>query len=252
MFTKPGKVKYSNIHLLAALVQDLYRYHPDFIVHVIDTLMEQITLGLEQNDPRYSQKRLAEVKYLGELYNYKMIDSPVIFDTLYRIVTVGHRKLQSTPNSSLTDRIAGGTPTPDSLNPLDMPDDFFRIRLVCGVLDTCGSCFDRGSAKGKLDFFLTFFQVRSFRWPRLKNLLTVQVLHLHQGASDDGDGLRHSRHLRSDQSAMENRFDFRRGGVSFCGISETELSNAGARQDHRKRAAGARARQDHRKRTAGG
>ncbi|KAL9125095.1 MAG: hypothetical protein Q9217_005649 [Psora testacea] len=39
-----------------------------------------------------------------------------------------------------------------------MPDDFFRIRLVCTMLDTCGVCFDRGAARKKLDFFLTFFQ----------------------------------------------------------------------------------------------
>lgn len=54
---------------------------------------------------------------------------------------------------------ASGTPTLDRLNPLDMPDDFFRIRIVCMVLDTCGICFDRGAAKKKLDFFLTFLQV---------------------------------------------------------------------------------------------
>lgn len=59
----------------------------------IDTLMEQITLGLEQNDFKINQRRLAEIKYLGELYNYKTVDSPVIFDTLYRIVTFGHREL---------------------------------------------------------------------------------------------------------------------------------------------------------------
>lgn len=41
-----------------------------------------------------------------------------------------------------------------------MPDDFFRIRLVCTMLDFCGGYFDRGSAKKKLDFFLTFFQVQ--------------------------------------------------------------------------------------------
>lgn len=45
------------------------------------------------------------------------------------------------------------------MNPLDLPDDFFRIRLVCTILDFCGGYFDRGSAKRKLDFFLTFFQV---------------------------------------------------------------------------------------------
>lgn len=45
---------------------------------------------------------------------------------------------------------------------MDMPDDFFRIRLVCTLLDVCGMCFERGLAKRKLDFFLTFFQVGLF------------------------------------------------------------------------------------------
>ncbi|KAJ9395312.1 hypothetical protein DTO282F9_7768 [Paecilomyces variotii] len=143
VFSKPGKVKYGNIHLLAILASALYRYHQDFVIGIVDNILERITLGLEQNDFKFNQKRIAEVKYLGELYNYKMIDSPVVFDTLYRIVTFGHE---------------GGTPTPGKINPLDMPDDFFRIRLVCTLLDTCGVCFDRGSAKKKLDFFLTFFQ----------------------------------------------------------------------------------------------
>lgn len=38
-------------------------------------------------------------------------------------------------------------------------DDFFRVRLVCTLLDCCGICFDRGSQKRKLDHFLTVFQV---------------------------------------------------------------------------------------------
>ena len=92
IFSKPGKVKYSNIHLLAVVIGSLYRYHQDFVIMVIDNLLENITLGLEQNDFKFNQRRLAEVKYLGELYNYKMVDSPLIFDTLYRIVTFGHGK----------------------------------------------------------------------------------------------------------------------------------------------------------------
>jgi regulator of nonsense transcripts 2 len=72
-----------------------------------------------------------------------MVDSTVIFDTLYRIVTFGHE---------------GGAPAPGKVNPLDLSDDYFRIRLVCTVLDTCGICFDRGSSRKKLHFFLTFFQ----------------------------------------------------------------------------------------------
>lgn len=92
IFSKPGKVKYSNIHLLAILAGALYRYHQDFVITVVDNVVEQITIGLEQNDFKFNQRRIAEVKYLGELYNYKMVDSPVIFDTLYRIVTFGHGK----------------------------------------------------------------------------------------------------------------------------------------------------------------
>lgn len=143
VFSKPVKVKYGSIHLLAILVSALYRYHQDFVIGVVDNVLEQITLGLEQNDFKFNQKRIAEVKYLGELYNYKMIDSPVIFDTLYRIVTFGH---------------PDGTPKADRMIMLDLPDDYFRVRLACTLLDTCGHCFDRGSAKKKLDFFLTFFQ----------------------------------------------------------------------------------------------
>ncbi|OJD18443.1 hypothetical protein AJ78_01563 [Emergomyces pasteurianus Ep9510] len=123
IFSKPGKVKYGNIHILAILVSALYRYHQDFVIGIVDNILERITLGLEQNDFKFNQRRIAEIKYLGELYNYKMVDSPVIFDTLYRVVTFGHE---------------GGIPAPGKINLLDMPDDFFRIRLVCTLLDTCG------------------------------------------------------------------------------------------------------------------
>ncbi|KAL3469959.1 armadillo-type protein [Aspergillus californicus] len=143
VFSKPAKVKYGNIHLLAILGSALYRYHQGFVIGIVDNVLEYITLGLEQNDFKFNQKRIAEAKYLGELYNYKMIDSPVVFDTLYRIVTFGHE---------------GGTPMSGKINMMDLPDDFFRIRLICTLLDTCGHCFDRGSAKKKLDFFLKFFQ----------------------------------------------------------------------------------------------
>lgn len=142
IFSKPGKVKYGNIHLLAILVSALHRYHQDFVTTVIDDVIEYITLGLEQNDFKYNQRRLAEVKYLAELYNYRMVDHPVIFDTMYKIMTFGH----------------GGVPNPARVNPFDMPDDFFRIRLVATLLETCGIFFNRGAAGKKLDYFLSFFQ----------------------------------------------------------------------------------------------
>ncbi|KAK6346650.1 hypothetical protein TWF696_006770 [Orbilia brochopaga] len=140
--TKIWKVKYSNVFLIAILVFGLFRYHQDFGIRVVDGVLENIRVGLEENDYRMNQRRIATIKYLGELYNYKMIDSPVIFDTLYLILSFGYEE----------------TPRPGVFNPLDPPDNHFRIRLVCTLLDTCGECFDRGSSKKKLDFFLAFFQ----------------------------------------------------------------------------------------------
>ena len=81
------------------------------------------------------------VKYLGELYNYRMVESAIIFKTLYTLITFG-----TTTNN-------------EQMNQLDPVDNFFRIRLVCALLETCGQYFDRGSTKKKLDCFLLSFQV---------------------------------------------------------------------------------------------
>ncbi|KAM0791783.1 hypothetical protein ACM66B_004046 [Microbotryomycetes sp. NB124-2] len=143
-FVKVWKIKYSNIHLFAVLLFDLGRYHPDFSVSVIDDVLENVRLGMERNNFKYNQQRVATARYLGELYNYRVIDSRVIFDTLWSFVTLGH---------------PDGRPHPDAPTPIDSPTDCFRIRLVCVLLDTCGSCFERGNLRKKLDNFLLFFHM---------------------------------------------------------------------------------------------
>lgn len=47
-------------------------------------------MGLELNDFGMQQRRIAHMRFLGELYNYKLVDSSVIFDTLYLILVFGH------------------------------------------------------------------------------------------------------------------------------------------------------------------
>ena len=51
-----------------------------------------------------------------------------------------------------------GHSTPEESETLDPPSNYFRVRLVCVLLATCGHYFSRGSAKVKLDRFLTYFQ----------------------------------------------------------------------------------------------
>lgn len=144
IFQKIWKIKFGNIHLMAILASGLNRYHSEFGVQIVDGVIEEIRMGLEQNIFKHNQRRIAVVKYLGELYNYRMIDSPLVFDTLYSIVTFGHEY---------------GRPARERYCVIDTPNDFFRIRLCCTLLDTCGMCFDRGTSKKKLDDFLVFFQM---------------------------------------------------------------------------------------------
>ncbi|KAK4578946.1 hypothetical protein RGQ29_028851 [Quercus rubra] len=137
-FMKVHKGKYGQIHLIASLTAGLSRYHDEFAIAVVDEVLEEIRLGLELNDYGMQQRRIAHMRFLGELYNYEHVDSSVIFETLYLILVFGH-----------------GTPEQDALDP---PEDSFRIRMVCTLLDTCGHYFDRGSSKRKLDRFLVHFQ----------------------------------------------------------------------------------------------
>ena len=92
VFTKPWKVKWGSIALLAMLTYDLQRYHPAFAIAVVDQVLEDIQRGLEQNVYSINQRRVATAKYLGELYIYRLIGSGIIFDTLWTLVTFGHRE----------------------------------------------------------------------------------------------------------------------------------------------------------------
>lgn len=137
-FLKVHKGKYSQVHLIALLTAGLSRYHDDFAVAVVDEVLEEIRVGLELNDYAMQQRRLAHMRFLGELYSYKHIDSSVVFETLYLIIMFGH-----------------GTYEQDVLDP---PEECFRIRLIITLLQTCGHYFTRGSSKRKLDKFLLHFQ----------------------------------------------------------------------------------------------
>ncbi|KAG9160182.1 hypothetical protein Leryth_023211 [Lithospermum erythrorhizon] len=150
-FLKVHKGKYSQIHLLASLTTGLSRYHDEFAVAVVDEVLEEIRLGLELNEYGMQQRRIARMRFLGELYNYELVDSSLIFDTLNLILVFGH-----------------GTSEQETLDPLE---DCFRVRMVITLLETCGHYFDRGSSKRKLDRFLIHFQ----RYILCKGVLPLDI-----------------------------------------------------------------------------
>ncbi|XP_072528537.1 regulator of nonsense transcripts 2 isoform X1 [Salminus brasiliensis] len=145
-------VKYNSIHCVANLLAGLVAYQEDVGIHVVDGVLEDIRLGMEVNQPKFNQRRISSAKFLGELYNYRMVESAVIFRTLFSFISFGVN-------------------TDGSPSPLDPPEHLFRIRLVCTLLDTCGQYFDRGSSKRKLDCFLIYFQ-RYIWWKKSLDVWT--------------------------------------------------------------------------------
>jgi regulator of nonsense transcripts 2 len=147
MFTKVWKVKYANISLLAFLCAELSIWYPEFGAMIVDYTLEELQCGLETNIFNHNQRRVAVAKYIGELHNYRMIGNQIVFDSLYLLLRYGHEN---------------GIPSPNVLCPSDAPDDFFRLRLCCTILDSCGGCFTGGKTGAKLDTFFVFMQMYIF------------------------------------------------------------------------------------------
>ncbi|CAL1527027.1 unnamed protein product [Lymnaea stagnalis] len=138
--TSVWNIRYNSVHCAANLLAGVAPFHEHVAIQVVDGVLEDIRLGMEINLPKYNQRRVSCVKYLGELYNYRMVESSVIFKVLYSLITFG---------VSWDENV---------VNPLDPPEHLFRIRLVCVILETCGQFFDKGSSKKKLDCYLIYFQ----------------------------------------------------------------------------------------------
>ena len=138
--TAVWNIRYNSVHCAANLLAGIAPFHEHVAIQVVDGVLEDIRLGMEVNHPRYNQRRVSCVKYLGELYNYRMVESSVIFKVLYSLITFG---------VSFDEKV---------ISLLDPPDHLFRIRLICVTLETCGQYFDKGSSKKKLDCFLVYFQ----------------------------------------------------------------------------------------------
>ncbi|XP_043660894.1 regulator of nonsense transcripts 2 [Drosophila teissieri] len=138
--SKAYLLRFPLVRCLADLVSGLSSYQPRAVTIVIDNVFEDIRAGLEIHSPRMAQRRIAMAKYLGEMYNYKLVESTHILNTLYSIISLGVSMDQNV------------------ISPLDPPDSLFRLKLACMLLDTCGPYFTSQATRKKLDYFLVFFQ----------------------------------------------------------------------------------------------
>lgn len=140
-------LKFYNIRYLAALLAAMNKEHQWISIAVIDGVVEDILLMMEVNEIQFNQRRIPMIRYFGELFNYKLSDSSLVFKILYSLITYG--VYYPEPVQTLTQI---------PMSQLDLPDNLFRIKLVCDLLETCGQYLNGGQDKKKLDCYLLFFQ----------------------------------------------------------------------------------------------
>ena len=160
------------IDCVAALTQGLHVVH-NVGVRMVDDVCEEIRLGLEEEDFTQDQRRLAYVKFLGELYTYQVIGSQVVFDTLYLFITYGLTDDESEfylqnqnqgqagdeKNSDNNNSESNNKPNPNWLSRSDIHWKYcFRAQLCCELLQTCGVYLRSGKLRSRCDRFLLYFQ----------------------------------------------------------------------------------------------
>lgn len=192
---KVARTKYVSLPNLADCLSGLAKYYPNVVVQIVDRILEELQRSLDSPYKREIQRILGITRLLGELYNFMAVPSSVIFDLLYHLIQFGHQVPSTAtaaggvvvggsagPSTGMTaDPSASASTIPSvagteqKYDPriffeADSPTDLFRAQVICELLNTTGVYFVRGSAKDKLNRFLTYFQ---------RYLLTKQMIPMH-------------------------------------------------------------------------
>ncbi|KAJ1723767.1 mRNA decay protein [Coemansia erecta] len=143
-FAKPWKIKHANVYLLTMIAGALCRLHPWFRMVLVDTVLENIKVGLERSMFAHNQRRMAEMRYVGEMLIFRIVGSGEIIELLYLIMRHGH----TAPH-----------PVPGRACAIDQADDYFRVRLACTLMQACGSYMRETSERAALERFALYLQM---------------------------------------------------------------------------------------------
>ncbi len=126
-----------NAEHVASLLVGLQQRHPDIVQEVIEDTLERL-LGvarLPEPGSVSSQKRIADARFVGELYAYSLVDSKIVFRVCITMLNTGHRL----PDTALRDRMCALGVEPDAAR-VRAPRDPGRGYL--GYHPAFPACFD--------------------------------------------------------------------------------------------------------------
>ncbi|OTF80241.1 hypothetical protein BLA29_011678, partial [Euroglyphus maynei] len=110
------KIKCDNIPALAHLLTNLSQHRSQTVLMVMDTILENIRIGMQMNSLEYNQRRISTIKYFAECFNYNLIDSTLLFNIMYSLLLYGVDYNDAGKSS------------------MDPPFNLMRLRLVAQIL----------------------------------------------------------------------------------------------------------------------
>lgn len=179
---KLARLKYSNVPLVTDCLSGLSKYHPNLLVRLVDAVFEELSRGFDAPHHREQQRLISYVRLLSELFNFSALSSSTIFDLLYYILSYGYTDevnvtMSNIPSEHLIRHLLHSRKFNLSKNcEIDLPNDYFRIQLICEILESCGMYFTKGMSKIKLGDFLLYFQKYLLMKVRLPSHIEFSVL----------------------------------------------------------------------------
>lgn len=154
IFIKIHKVSHSDVWRFTLLLKRIGDVYPCFQAIIVDGLLEHIRRELENSSFKSNQKRVMQLQYLANMTGCNIVGCDTLLKTLYLLVGFGYKD---------------GRPQSDSKNPLDVPGDFIRIRLVCSALSARNGFQSRSNSADlrELDKFVNYFLYYIFTKPKL-------------------------------------------------------------------------------------
>lgn len=142
IFTSPSKINFNDIGAMARLIKLFTNSSGPLLTHTIDTVIENIIRDLELNDYRSNRTRLANVNFLVQFTNVSVLHINTLINIMYRILSMGHPQ---------------NNPQYGKFAPLDPPDNYFRISLICQILSKLNVDKIRLGQFQKIELFLSYF-----------------------------------------------------------------------------------------------
>ncbi|KRX39753.1 Regulator of nonsense transcripts 2, partial [Trichinella murrelli] len=139
IFSEPWLLRAQYFNCIASVLCGIAEFYPIVGVRVADNVLEIFRSSLESDSMLNQQQRMSLCMYMGELYNYKLINTSAYFNSLYLLLTLNVESVEG-----------ADIPTP--------VEGLFRIRLACAMLQLCGSYFSRGVGAQKMTCYLKYLQ----------------------------------------------------------------------------------------------